>query len=88
MQDNAAKLADMNGPAGRPDIEAQIAQLKTDISAVSDTLSAAAREQLGEAKDQADELAGDIQQRIRKDPISSVAVAAGVGLLLGVLISR
>ncbi len=72
----------------RQPLEEQINQLKKEVAAVAGTVSDAAANQLENAQEKASEAASGLERRVRKDPITSVAVAAGVGLLIGALISR
>jgi len=72
----------------QPDFEAQIEKLKKDVAAVAGTVSEATSQQLHDVKEQADAAVGNLESRVRKDPMTSIAIAAGIGLLVGALISR
>jgi len=52
------------------------------------TAAAASGEQLRDAGDGAREAAGEIDAQVRRNPWAAVGIAAGVGLLLGLLLSR
>ena len=59
-----------------------------DVDALMQTAAAASGGQLREAGDSAREAAGEIDEQVRRNPWAAVGIAAGVGLLLGLLLSR
>lgn len=71
---------------------AQTGEKVEQIRARAEETMRQAKERLAGAEEQALErarvLAGDADQYVRSNPWQAVAVAAGVGLLLGVLVSR
>ncbi len=66
--------------------------LKSDISNLASTVQKLASEQFGAAagqvQDQAVEKVNDLESAIRRNPTQSAAVAAGVGFLVGLLLTR
>ncbi len=72
----------------QPDLEHQIGQLKEELAAVANTLQETAASQIDEVHGRAGNAVHDLERRVQRDPLVSVAVAAGVGLLIGALISR
>ncbi|MBU2531617.1 MAG: DUF883 family protein [Alphaproteobacteria bacterium] len=85
---SASRAATPPEQSANADINAQIEQLKREVHAVANTVSEAASGQLHHAQEQAEAALGEFEQRVRREPITSVAIAAGVGLLVGILISR
>lgn len=86
-----------------PDISSQIEILRADIATLATTIKsqakAAANEKVATAKKVAtettdsakvkyDELTSNAETQIRENPLTSVAIAVGVGLLLGALTRR
>jgi len=86
-----------------PDITSQIETLRADIATLAGTIKSQAKSTANEkvasakkvasqttdtAKVKYDELATTAETQIREKPITSVAIAVGVGLLLGALTRR
>ncbi len=86
-----------------PDISSQIEILRADIATLAGTIKsqakATANEKVATAKKVAaettdtakvkyDELTSSAETQIRENPLTSVAIAVGVGLLLGALTRR
>lgn len=73
-----------------------LAQPKSDTASVVETLKA----DLGRIKDEVKTLAsdavnlpkdavfGDLEQSVRREPLKSVAIAVGVGVLIGFILRR
>ncbi len=70
------------------DIETQIKELRDDITIIADNVRETAGAQFDQAQKLANDTVSDLETRVRKDPLLSVGIAAGVGLLVGALISR
>jgi len=70
------------------ELREKAAQVKRDLQELSSVAKEAAQEKWGDLKEGAVELEGKVENRIREHPIQSVLIAAGVGLLIGVLITR
>jgi ElaB/YqjD/DUF883 family membrane-anchored ribosome-binding protein len=69
-------------------IAAHLATLRQDVDALTSALKRAGDYQLHRAQDQAGEALHNVEDAVRRDPLSSLGIAAGVGLLLGIIISR
>jgi ElaB/YqjD/DUF883 family membrane-anchored ribosome-binding protein len=73
-------------------ISEQIELLKTDLSGLAQTVTGLAKEQIGEKAGEvqavAGEKAGELQAAIRSNPMQSAAVAAGIGFVIGLLMTR
>ncbi len=66
--------------------------IKADLSHLTDTVKKMATEQMGSAvggaQDQVKQKLGDMESMIRKNPTQAALVAAGVGFLVGLVMSR
>src|SRR6476646_9696626 len=74
--DNAEELAD------------QIEAIRADIQSLTSTVSRVANKQLGQAQDKAVEAMSNAEDAIRENPVSAVAIAAGLGFLFGIFTRR
>jgi len=59
-----------------------------DAEALMQTAAAESGEHLREEGDRAREAASEIDEQVRRNPWAAVGIAAGVGLLLGLLLGR
>jgi uncharacterized protein YjbJ (UPF0337 family)/ElaB/YqjD/DUF883 family membrane-anchored ribosome-binding protein len=66
----------------------QIEAIRTDIQNLTSTVGRIANKQLGRAQDKAVEAASNAEDAIRQNPVSAVAIAAGLGFLFGVFTRR
>ncbi|MGE5261013.1 MAG: DUF883 family protein [Actinomycetota bacterium] len=69
-------------------IASHLATLRQDVDALSSALKSAGGYQLHRAQDKAGETLRNVEDAVRRDPLTSIGIAAGVGLLLGIIISR
>lgn len=74
--DNAEELAE------------QIEAIRADIQSLTSTVSRVANKQLGQAQDKAVEAMSSAEDAIRENPVSAVAIAAGLGFLFGIFTRR
>ena len=74
--DNAEELAE------------QIEAIRADIQSLTSTVSRVANKQLGQAQDKAVEAMSNAEDAIRENPVSAVAIAAGLGFLFGIFARR
>ncbi len=74
--------------SGADDIREQLTTLKADLAELSDTVQKQAKNQLDHAQERAVEKLEDLEDQIRRKPLTSVAIFAGVGFLLGAILSR
>jgi ElaB/YqjD/DUF883 family membrane-anchored ribosome-binding protein len=74
--------------AGNEELREQLETLRADLSALSDTVQRQAKQRIGDAQDMAAEKFDDLEAQIRRKPLTSAAIAAGVGFLLGAILSR
>lgn len=89
--------ANKSAQASGEDLKADFAALRADFERLGRDLAAMAdqgreaalrsgSEALHAVRAQAGELSDDLSQRVRDNPITSCAVAAGIGIALGLLI--
>lgn len=84
------------GPApsrnSAPDPADSYDTLKGDIANLADSVKKLATEHMGAAvegaQDQAKQRLGDIEASIRKNPTQAALIAAGVGFLVGLVVTR
>ena len=66
--------------------------IKGDIAQLTESVKKLATEQMGsavgDAQDQVKQKLGDIEQSIRKNPTQAAMVAAGIGFLVGLVMTR
>lgn len=70
------------------DLNAQIEAIRADIQSLSATVGRIANKQFGRAQDKAVETAAEAEEAIRRNPLSAIAIAAGLGFLFGVFTRR
>ncbi len=83
------------GPPNRTaagDVEDNVAALRADISNLAESVKRLAKEQLGataeEVQDKAKEKLGDLEAAIRRNPSQAALIAAGMGFVFGLILSR
>ena len=69
-------------------IAKHLATLRQDVDALAGSLKSAGGHQLHRAQDKAGEALGTVEQAVRRDPLTSLGIAAGIGFLLGIVIAR
>ena len=69
-------------------IAKHLATLRQDFDALAGSLKSAGGHQLHRAQDKAGEALGTVEEAVRRDPLTSLGIAAGVGFLLGIVIAR
>jgi len=65
-----------------------LATLRQDVDALTSAVKSAGDHQLHRAQDKAGEALHNVEDAVRRDPLTSLGIAAGIGLLLGIVISR
>jgi ElaB/YqjD/DUF883 family membrane-anchored ribosome-binding protein len=75
-------------PATTEKLMAELRAVARDVDALIQTAAAASGEQLRDAGDSAGEAASEIDDLVRANPWAAVGIAAGVALLLGLLLNR
>jgi ElaB/YqjD/DUF883 family membrane-anchored ribosome-binding protein len=69
-------------------IAKHLATLRQDVDNLTSALKSAGDYQLHRAQDKAGEALHNVEDAVRRDPLTSLGIAAGIGLLLGVILSR
>lgn len=80
---NQASRAAQNLDEGA--VSAQLDNLRAELQNLSGTVSRMAGRQINRAQDMAVETAEHTEEAIRRNPLTSVAVAVGLGFLFGLL---
>jgi uncharacterized protein YjbJ (UPF0337 family) len=70
------------------DLAEQIEAIRADIQTLTSTIARIANKQIGRAQDRAIEAANDADGAIRRNPLSAVAIALGLGFVYGVFTRR
>ena len=73
---------------GTEDLSAQIEAIRADMQNLTSTVSRIAGKQMDRAQDKAMETKQDAEDAIKRNPLQAIAIAAGLGLLLGILTRR
>ena len=66
----------------------QIDAIRADIQSLTSTVGRMANKQLNRAQDKAMETANQVEEAIRQNPLSAVAIAVGLGFLFGIFTRR
>jgi ElaB/YqjD/DUF883 family membrane-anchored ribosome-binding protein len=74
--------------ANTEDLAEQIEAIRSDVQNLTSTLRRVAGKQVGNAQGVAMEKAHEAEEAIRQNPLSAVAIAAGLGFLFGVFTRR
>lgn len=74
--------------AGKDDLAADIEALRDDFRKLSDTFSRLTGEQIDRAQSKATDTAMEAEAAIRRNPLSAMAIAVGLGFLFGVMTRR
>ena len=72
----------------REELADQIDAIRADIERLTSTVGRMANKQLNRAQDKVIETANQTEQAIRQNPLSTVAIAFGLGFLYGVITRR
>jgi ElaB/YqjD/DUF883 family membrane-anchored ribosome-binding protein len=70
------------------DLNEQIEAIRADIQSLTHTVGRIANTQINRAQDKAMETAAEAEEAIKRNPLSAVAIAVGLGFLFGVFSRR
>lgn len=74
------------------DVSDNVTALREDVANLAASVKRLAAEQIGtsveDVQDKAMEKVGDLENAIRRNPTQSALIAAGVGLVVGLILSR
>jgi ElaB/YqjD/DUF883 family membrane-anchored ribosome-binding protein len=68
--------------------QTEIDELRRQVKDLTDKYGSMAQHTLSDVKDKVQQNVGDIEQQIRDKPVQATLIAAGVGFLVGALLSR
>jgi len=99
MAQNEAEAQDVRAPSTAEQLRSQTEAVREDLGQLGRLAKQAAKEKLEEAREvaadyydqgrkKADELETQLADYVRARPLKSVLIAAGIGALFGILISR
>ena len=68
--------------------QTEIEELRRQVKDLTDKYGSVAQQTLSDVKEKVQQNVGDIEQQIRDKPVQATLVAAGVGFLIGALLTR
>ncbi len=68
--------------------QTEIDELRRQVKELTEKYGSMAQNTLSDVKDRVQQNVGDIEQQIRDKPVQATLVAAGVGFLVGALLTR
>lgn len=69
-------------------IAAHIAKLRAEIDGLAGTVGETGSHQAEALRDQAAEALESVKESVRREPLRSLAIAAGIGFVLGIVMGR
>ena len=69
-------------------IAKHLSSLRGDIDKITATVKSAGAHQAEHARDAATEMLSEVEKAVKRDPVTAVGIALGVGLLLGIVLRR
>ena len=76
------------GARDAEDLANQIDAIRVDLQNLTSTVGRIASKQVNRAQDRAKETAYEAEEAIRRNPMSAIAIAVGLGFLFGVFTRR
>jgi ElaB/YqjD/DUF883 family membrane-anchored ribosome-binding protein len=76
------------GARDAEDLANQIDAIRADLQNLTSTVGRIASKQVNRAQDRAKETAYEAEEAIRRNPLSAIAIAVGLGFLFGVFTRR
>ena len=86
--ENVTKRGPSAGSRDTDDLANQIAAISADLQNLTGTVSRIASKQVNRAQDKAVDVANEAEAAIRRNPLSAIAIAVGLGFLFGVFTRR
>ena len=88
----AAQISIRSNRTAAGDVGDNVAALRADIADLADSVKRLAAEQIGtsveDVQDKAMEKLGDVEAAIRRNPSQAAMIAAGIGFVVGLILSR
>jgi ElaB/YqjD/DUF883 family membrane-anchored ribosome-binding protein len=88
MRAGGAKRTTSAGGRDADDLANQMAAIRADLQNLTSTVGRIAGKQVNRAQDKAMETAYEAEEAIKRNPLSAVVIAAGLGFLFGVFTRR
>ena len=89
---SSSHSTDPSSRSAAGDVTDNVAALREDIASLAQSVKRLAAEQIGtsveDVQDKAMEKVGDLEATIRRNPTQSAMIAAGIGFVLGLILSR
>jgi hypothetical protein len=79
---------DVETNAARADLDNQIAELRTEITRLTETVSAIGTGAKAVVTSEAEVLTERLRERVREEPVSTLLAIAGVAFVIGLLARR
>lgn len=79
---------DRKSGSGKDDLSADINALRADFQKLSETFTKLTGEQVGRVQEKASNTAVEAEDSIRRNPLAAIAIAVGLGFLVGVMTRR
>ena len=86
--ENVTKRGPTAGSRDTDDLANQIAAIRADLQNLTGTVSRIASKQVNRAQDNAVDVANEVEEAIRRNPLQAIAMAVGLGFLFGVFTRR
>lgn len=86
--ENVTKRSPTAGSRDTDDLANQIAAIRADLQNLTGTVSRIASKQVNRAQDKAVDVANDVEDAIRRNPLHAIAMALGLGFVFGVFTRR
>jgi ElaB/YqjD/DUF883 family membrane-anchored ribosome-binding protein len=88
MNPNPAKEMNATTDYAAGQAQSEVEQLRSQIKDLTDKYGSMAQSKLSDVKETVGRNMGDVEQQIRDKPVQATLIAAGVGFLIGALITR
>ncbi|OLP57984.1 hypothetical protein BJF93_14250 [Xaviernesmea oryzae] len=80
--------SEVEASVAKADLDAQIADLRSEISRLTDSVSAIGNSAKAVVQSEAEVMADRLRERVRAEPISTLATIAGISFVMGMLFRR
>lgn len=80
--------AEVDASAARADLDKQIAELRAEITRLTETVSAIGTGATAVVKTEAEVLTERLRDRVREEPVSTLLAIAGISFVIGLLARR
>lgn len=87
-RDERRSMADSNARQGVDKLYNEVQSLQSDLRTLSSKVSHLADEGLSRAQERVSETVHEAKEAVRRNPYSVVAIAVGLGFLLGIVLRR